>query len=235
MFAVLKNFNRLEKGIFLARENRFCLRVRFKEQEIRIYTNNTGSMLGLLEKGNRLWFSKSSNSKRKLPYTLELIEVGKVLVGVNTALPNQILKVVWEKGIVKKWQHTFFYAEKKINKSRLDAYLEGENKKIWIEAKNVTLVKNNIAYFPDAKTTRGVKHLKELIELKSRGFLAYCFYLIPREDAQAFCPAKFIDPIYAYWLEQAVKKGVKVLALRLKVKEDRFILDRFVPLSLKGL
>lgn len=235
MLAVLKNFNRLEKGIFLARENRFCLRVAFKNREIRVYTNNTGSMLGLLKKGNRLWFSKSSNLKRKLPYTLEIVEVGKVLVGVNTTLPNQILKVVWEKGLVKKWQHTVFYAEKKINRSRLDAYLEGENKKIWIEAKNVTLVKNNIAYFPDAKTTRGVKHLQELIELKNKGFLSYCFYLIPREDAQAFGPARFIDPVYAHWLEKAVKGGVKVLALRLRVKEDRFILDRFLPLSLKKL
>lgn len=234
MLAVFPLKFSLQKGIFLAREKRFRVKVRAQGKEFWIYTNNTGSMRGLLEPGRTIWFSKSANKKRKLPYTLELIEVNGVLVSVNTALPNQMLQFLWEKSLIPFWKNTHFQAEKSIEQSRLDGFLLGQEKKIWVEAKNVTLVENNIAYFPDAKTKRGVKHLQDLIALGQKGDLACALYVVPREDARGFLPADFIDPDYAYWFWQAVKKGVKVFCLRLKVRPQEFILDRFIPLLKRG-
>ncbi len=132
-------------------------------------------------------------------------------MGVNTLTPNRMLHLAWKGGVlpeVSGYEH--FKSEAKSGQSRLDAMLTGPQGTLWIEAKNVTLVEEGVAYFPDAVTSRGQKHLRELIHLAHGGARAACFYLVQRVDARCFGPADFIDPEFAALFWEAVKEGVEM-------------------------
>jgi sugar fermentation stimulation protein A len=132
-------------------------------------------------------------------------------VGVNTLTPNRILKRAWELGALPDAaDYASIRPETVIGGSRLDACFEGPAGRLWVEAKNVTLVEEDVAYFPDAVTQRGQKHLLELMDLARKGERAACFYLIQRPDAQCFGPADFVDPDFARLYRSALEKGVEV-------------------------
>lgn len=209
----------LTRAFFIQRKKRFIIEAihKLSGKKLWVHTNNTGSMLGLLKQNREILISKSKNKKRKLPYTLEAINIGGLWVGVNTSYPNKILKLLWEKKCLDEWKDISFQPEVFSGKSRLDACLGSGKDKIWIEAKNVTLVEDEVAYFPDAPTLRGANHLRELISLCQKGFKTYCIFLIQRSDAKCFSPADFIDSEYAKLFWQAVKIGVKVIPLKAKI------------------
>ena len=136
------------------------------------------------------------------------------LVGVNTSVPNKLVHLAIEKGDISELSgyDTIRPEVKTSDGSRLDLMLSSKAKRTcYVEIKNCSLVKEGHARFPDAVTTRGRKHLHELIRLKHEGHRAVIFFLIQRMDAQVFTPAETIDPDYAESLGEAEKNGVEVL------------------------
>jgi len=199
------------KAQFIQRHKRFTIEAMYKGNCIWAHTNNTGSMMGLLRKGQTIFLSPAQNSNRKLPYTLELVNIHGMWIGVNTLTPNRILKQAWyHKQLPELLPYNQFISEVKYGDSRFDACVQTPHKKLWIEAKNVTLVEDEIAAFPDAITTRGQKHLKTLIQMKKDGINTALFYFIQRIDCKCFAPADYIDARYAELFYDAKKEGVAI-------------------------
>ena len=155
--------------------------------------------------------------------TGEIIEVDRKMVGVNTLLSNKIVyEALQNKKISKLKNFTEIKKEVKFSdKTRFDFLLLNNEKKCFLEVKNVTLMrKKNIAEFPDAVTSRGTKHLRELIIAKKKGYDAYMLYLIQRDDCKSFKIAGDIDPDYKNAFNEAVKNGVKILCYDCKLNNE---------------
>jgi sugar fermentation stimulation protein A len=170
-------------------------------------------MLGLLRPGVEVVLSPAPGAERKLPWTLEMVKHQGFWVGVNTLVPNRMLKAAWKAGSIpelKGWDR--FRPEVRVMGSRLDACLERDGQRLWVEAKNVTLVEDEVACFPDAVSIRARRHLTELMALAAQGDLAACFYLVQRPDGRCFGPADFIDPDFADVFRQARRAGVRMWA-----------------------
>ena len=205
---------KLLQGTFIKRYKRFFVDIEYNNKTITAHCPNSGSMMGLLNKGNRVWFSRSNNPKRKLKYTLEIINLDKKLVGINTHLTNKIvLEALNQKKIKNLIKFNNIKTEVKFSdKTRFDFLISNDKEKCFVEVKNVTLVREkNIAEFPDAITSRGTKHLNELIAAKKKGFQSYILYLIQRDDCKSFKIAKDIDEEYKIAFNESLKNGVKVL------------------------
>ena len=210
----MKFKERLLQGTLIKRYKRFFVDIKYKNKTITAHCPNSGSMMGLLNKDNRVWFSKSNNPNRKLKYTLEMIEVKKKLVGINTQLTNKIvLEALNEKRIKNLIKFYNIKTEAKFSdKTRFDFLISNSKEKCFVEAKNVTLSREkNVSEFPDAITSRGTKHLRELIVAKKKGFESYILYLIQREDCGSFKIAEDIDEEYKIAFDKALKNGVKIL------------------------
>jgi sugar fermentation stimulation protein A len=186
-------------------------------------------MMGLLEKENKVWFSKAENPNRKLKYTLEIIEIKKKKIGINTLLSN---KIVHESLILKKIESLKKFINIKreakfSDNTRFDFFLTNEKDKSFLEVKNVTLVRNGkIAEFPDSITSRGTKHLNELIKAKKKGYETYILYLIQLEGCNSFKIAKDIDPEYKKTYDKAIKCGVKILCYDCKLNNEEIKLNK---------
>ena len=219
----MKFKERLLQGTLIKRYKRFFVDIKYKNKIITGHCPNSGSMMGLLDKGNKIWFSRSNNQSRKLKYTLEIIEVGKKMIGVNTLLTNKIIfEALSQKKIKNFVKFNNIKNEVKFSdKTRFDFLISNNKEKCFLEVKNVTLSrKGKIAEFPDAITSRGTKHLKELIIAKQRGFESYILYLIQREDCKSFRIAKDIDEDYKIAFDKALKKGVKIICYDCKISTE---------------
>jgi sugar fermentation stimulation protein A len=217
---------------FSRREKRFLVEVQAEKEELWIHCNNSGSMLGLLRPGATVLISPALRQDRQLPYTLELVKHDSIWVGVNTLTPNRFLYLAWEADILPEVSgYEDFKKEARCGESRLDAVLHGQRGTLWIEAKNVTLVEDDVAYFPDAITIRGQKHLRELIHLARQGSRAACFYLIQRADARCFGPAGFIDPDFADLFWEALNEGVEMWPYQAIVSPEGIGLGPRLPLQ----
>ena len=195
----MKFNKKLLQGTLIKRYKRFFVDIKYQNKTITAHCPNSGSMMGLLNKGNIVWFSESINPKRKLKYTLEIIVVNKIPVGINTHLANKIiLESLKNKKIKNLISFTNIKPEVKFsNNTRFDFLLSNNKKKCFLEVKNVTLKrKDSIAEFPDSITSRGSKHLKELINAKKKGYESYMLFLIQREDCKFFKIANDIDEEY---------------------------------------
>jgi sugar fermentation stimulation protein A len=222
-------FHNLITGTFVKRYKRFFVDILHKNKKITAHCPNSGSMLGLLNKDNNVWFSISDNKKRKLKYTLEIMEQEKNLVGVNTHLTNKIVKeALLEKKISELSNVSSIKPEAVFDKNtRFDFLLENYNKKIFLEVKNVTLSRNkNLAEFPDAKTERGKKHLLKLVEAQKKGFDSYMIYLVQRNDCKNFKIAHDIDPEYKKAYDYAKKNKVKMLCYDCQINSQEVKLNK---------
>ena len=219
---------KLLQGTLIKRYKRFFVDIEYQNKIITAHCPNSGSMMGLLNKGNDVWFSEANNPKRKLKYTLEIVDVDKKLVGINTQLTNKIvLEALNQKKIKSLDNFNNIKTEAKFSdKTRFDFLISKNKEKCFLEVKNVTLVrKNRIAEFPDAVTARGTKHLKELTTAKKRGYKSYIFYLIQREDCKSFKIADDIDQEYAIAFNEALKNGVNILCYDCKLSYEEIILN----------
>ena len=224
----MKFKERLLQGTLIKRYKRFFVDIKYKNKTITGHCPNTGSMMGLLNKGNKIWFSRSDNLSRKLKYTLEIIEVGKKMIGINTLLTNKIVfEALSQKRIKNFVKFNNIKPEVKFSdKTRFDFLISDNKEKCFLEVKNVTLSrKDEIAEFPDAITSRWAKHLKELIIAKQRGFESYILYLIQREDCKSFRIAKDIDEDYKIAFDKALKKGVKIICYDCKISSEEIRLN----------
>jgi len=225
----------LIEGILIRRHKRFLADVQLENDAIiTAHTANTGAMTGCSDPGARVWLSDSGNQQRKYPLTWELVEsLQKRLIGINTGLSNKLVKEAIQNGILKALQgyHTIrsevCYGNEK---SRIDLLLEdGDGPKCFIEVKNVTLLEGKTARFPDAVSTRGSKHLRELISMVQQGFRAVLFFCVQREDALAVSPADDIDPEYGQLLRLANSEGVEVMAYGAHITRESIELRYELP------
>ncbi|MEM7620714.1 MAG: DNA/RNA nuclease SfsA [Pseudomonadota bacterium] len=186
---------------------------------------NPGAMLGVKEAGSKIWLSESTNPKRKLKYSWELIEVanGKTptIVGINTAHPNKLVEEGILTGEITELQgyDTLKREVKYGTNSRIDILLTDPQKKnCYVEVKNVHLVrKKKLAEFPDSVTARGAKHLHELCDMIKEGHRAVMVFLIQRNDVQQIDIASDIDPNYNTAFQMARENGVEMLAYKCKL------------------
>ena len=220
--------NPLLSGQLIKRYKRFFVDIKIKNRIITAHCANSGSMMGLLNENNKVWITEAINKKRKLKYTLQIIEENGSKVGVNTHLTNKIVLDALKKNLIKDFNKILKIESEKVfnSNTRFDFYLEDKNNKSFLEVKNVTLKRaDNIAEFPDSVTTRGTKHLNELINAKKKGFNAYLLFLIQREDCNKFKIANHIDPVYSKTLIKAIKHNVKVLCYDCKFSSKGIILN----------
>lgn len=213
---------------FVERRKRFTVFGRLPDgSSVAAHTNNTGSMAGLLRPGQDMLLSPADNPARKLKWTLEAVRVHGDWVGVNTATPNRMLRRAWETGALPELRgYDAYRAEARYGDSRLDALLTGEPGELWVECKNVTLVEDCVAAFPDAVTERGQKHLRELMGLARAGVRVALFFLVQRTDGQCFGPADYVDPTYAELFYEAMAAGVEMWPCVARVDESGIALDR---------
>ena len=230
------NFEKkLISGIFLKRYKRFLVDIKINGKKVTAHCPNTGSMMGLLKKGSPVWLSKSDIKSRKLKYTLQIIEVDRNKVGINTHLTNKIILHALKNKLIKNFKNIkLIKPEVKFgSNTRFDFYVSNNIEKTFIEVKNVTLSrKKGIAEFPDAVTSRGLKHLKELINAAKKGYNVYILYLIQRNDCNEFKIAKDIDPDYFKMLIKAVKKKLKILCYDCKFSTKGIKLNRRIQFKL---
>ena len=226
----------LVRGVLLKRYKRFLADVELEDGTIvTAHCANTGSMKGCSEPNSPVYMSKSDNPKRKLAYSLELIQAGTTWVGINTALPNGIVESAIERRLLPQldpWTH--IRREVKYGKnSRIDLLLESdEAPPCYVEVKNVTLANSGVAKFPDAVTERGRKHLQEMSEEIAKGNRAAMVYLIQRTDCETFSPAEDIDPAYAEALSSALKNGVLAFALEAQPSPEGIVVTRSLPVHI---
>ena len=224
----MKFEKRLLQGTLIKRYKRFFVDIKYKGKTITAHCPNSGSMMGLLDLGNKVWFSESNNPKRKLKYTIEIISSNGNLVGINTHLTNKLVFEALKKGKIKSLinYHNIKSEVKFSDSTRFDFLISNDNKKCFLEVKNVTLVRNNnIAEFPDAITSRGAKHLRELVNAKKKGYESCILYLIQREDCKILKIAKDIDEKYKDFFDSALKNGVKILCYDCKISNEEIIVN----------
>ena len=227
--------NKLIPGLLIKRYKRFFVDVRVNNQILTVHCPNTGSMHGLLDQGNKVWISKSNNPKRKLKYTLEIIEVKKTKVGINTHSTNKIVHDALQNNLIKGFNNNMdIKPEIKFGaNTRFDFLVSSKKYQSFIEVKNVTLSrKRNLAEFPDAETSRGLKHIGELIKASKKKFKVYILFVIQRNDCNSFSIAKDIDPNYANALSKAVKNNLKILCYDCKFSPKGIKLNRQIKFIL---
>ena len=227
--------NRLISGLFIKRYKRFFVDIKINNKIITAHCPNTGSMYGLLKKGNKVWISKSNNPNRKLKYTLEIIEDNYSKVGVNTHATNKIVYHALQNNLIKEFDNILeIKPETKFGlNTRFDFLVTYKKHKAFIEVKNVTLSrKKSLAEFPDAITTRGLKHINELLKASKKDYKIFILYLIQRDDCKSFTIAKDIDPNYAIALNKAVKNKLKILCYDCKFSSKGIKLNNKIKLKI---
>ena len=240
-------FEPLVEGFLIKRYKRFLADIQINTGEIvTAHCANTGPMRGLLKEGAEVRISFSSSTTRKLPWTWEQIKVTgtnkkEVWVGINTLFANKLIRKVIEQNLLKdklgdiaKIKSEVPYGKDK--KSRIDFLLtpkssNPDNRNIYVEVKNTTWTKNNVALFPDTETKRGQKHLKELKDLipKSKSVLIRC---ITRKDVDYFAPGDEADPTYGKLFRESTHEGMIVIPCCFEFHLDQVIWKGFRPLKL---
>jgi sugar fermentation stimulation protein A len=221
--------SRLIRGTLIQRYKRFLADVRLSNGEIvTAHCTNTGSMMGCKEPGSAVYLSRSYKPNRKLAYTWELIRVNGTWVGINTMHPNRLVAEAVQSGVLRELaRYNSIRREVRTRPgTRLDFCFESANGSCFVEVKNVTLVINDAAAFPDAVSMRGTKHLKELLRLRRMGHRAAVVFVIQRGDCEFFRPADEIDKEYGHWLRKAIKAGVEALPYQAKVTPKEIVLTQ---------
>jgi sugar fermentation stimulation protein A len=229
---LLYTYPPLHSGILVKRYKRFFADIELDTGElITAHCPNTGPMTGVCKVGAPVQVSFHDNPKRKLSYTWEMIQIDGVWIGINTALPNKLIKIALEQHLFPELsayepiRSEVVYGQD--NRSRIDFLLMAGAQKVYLEVKNTTcpnLVSrgagyDDVAVFPDTETTRGQKHLRELTDVMpdSRSVM---LYLINRGDKTKFAPGDTTDPVYGQLLRAAVAKGLEVLPCRFEVSPE---------------
>ena len=219
-------------GILVRRYKRFLADVSLDDGSVvTAHCANTGSMLQVSGPGSRVMLTEAVNPLRKTRYDWQMIEVNGMWAGINTSVPNILLREGFEEGVIREFRgyDTIRMEVRYGHNSRVDALLSGKHGICYAEAKNVTLVEDGRALFPDSVTARGAKHLDELADMSQSGHGAVLFLLSQRMDANSMGIASHIDPYYAEHLKTAVSKGVTVIAWRAEVSTEGITLDKELP------
>jgi len=235
----LKEAPPMRPAILLRRYKRFLADVELDNGEvITVHTPNTGSMLGCSAPGSRIWLRDSGNPKRKYRYSWEITETAEgVLVGVNTGITNRLVWAGIESGTVAELQgYGSIRREVRYGSenSRIDLLLDGhaDGRRCYVEVKNVTTCDGEgYAFFPDAVSVRGSKHLRELMGVVAEGGRGVIFFCVQRADATRVRPADEIDSTYGRTLREAIANGVEAVAYRARVTPQGSVLECPLPVE----
>ncbi len=221
----------LTQGRLLRRYKRFLADILLDDgREVVAHCANPGSMMGLDAPGNRVWLSANSNPRAKLDWRWELLETDGAMIGINTQHPNRIVQEAIEAGHVPELQgyETLRREVRYGANSRIDILLQGSDRPdCYVEVKNVHLMRTPaLAEFPDARTQRGEKHLRELQNMVRKGKRAVMFYLVQRDDCTNFALAGDIDPDYATAFREATTAGVEAVCYDCAISPQEITLRR---------
>ena len=240
-------FDPLIEGVLIKRYKRFLADIQLQSGEVvTAHCANTGPMKGLLSEGAKVRMSVSSSPKRKLPFTWEQIRVldaknEEVWVGINTLFANKLIKKVIEQNLLYKIIGEISTIKSEVpygkdKKSRIDFFLtpkssNPDKRNIYVEVKNTTWIKENVALFPDTVTKRGQKHLMELKELipESKSVLVLC---ITRKDACFFAPGDDADPLYGNLFRQSLHEGMITIPCAFEFHKDHVSWNGIKPLKI---
>ncbi len=249
-------YERIVKGIFVERPNRFIAYVEIDGKPEVAHVKNTGRCRELLVPGSTVYLERGNNPQRKTAYDLVAVEKGNRLINMDSQAPNKVV----EEWLLKKELFPGLICvrpETKYGNSRFDFYVEyegvdsqgrqldaeidceltGASHKAFIEVKGVTLERDGVVLFPDAPSERAVKHVEELIQAKADGYDAYIILVIQMSGVKYFLPNQETHPEFADALQKAEAAGVKILAYDCNVQFDALDLNNPVPvyLSLENL
>lgn len=230
-------FPPLVAGRFLKRDNRFRVQVEVNGRRTFAHLPNSGRLHELLHPGRQVYLAPQPGAHRKTPYDLMLVDLDGLLVSVDARLPPTLFLEAWRSGRLPwlpfeaAWQ---VQREPPCGRGRLDLLLQTpQGDRLWIETKSVTWVEEGIAYFPDAPTSRGRRHLACLIQKAQQGDRAVVVFIIQRPDARCFAPHP-ADPAFPPALQQAHARGVEVYAHRFQVTIEGIEPLDPVPVHLEG-
>ena len=204
------------RAVFLERLNRFVARVDLEGKAETVHVKNTGRLKELLIPGSEVWLARSGNPERKTRF--DLIAVRKksgVLFNIdsqaaNTVTMEWLLRQSWDE---IRPEYTF-------GNSRVDFFMRRDGVKYLMEVKGCTLEKDGVGFFPDAPTERGTKHIRELIRAAEEGYTASLAFVIQMDGVYEVRPNRDTDPAFANAMEDAVRRGVKILFLPCHVEPD---------------
>ena len=219
-------------GTLIKRYKRFLADIELEDgSTVTVHCPNSGSMKGCAAPGSPVLLSRSSNQGRKYPLTWELVQVNSFWVGINTSRPNGLVNEAIGNGTVTELQgYTSIRPEVTYGEhSRIDLLLEGPLGRCFVEVKNATMIAGNRALFPDAVTTRGQKHLNELMRVVREGNRGVIFFTVQRGDCESVSPADGIDPEYGRLLRMALSCGVEAFAYRALITPEEILLTRHLP------
>lgn len=229
-------YNKMVEAKFIERPNRFVAYCDIDGDIQKIHVKNTGRCKELLVPGCTVYLEESDNPNRQTKYSLISVMKGDRLINMDSQVTNKIVyEALKDKSLTLPGfdeEITLIKPEKTYGNSRFDIYLEGETKKAFIEIKGCTLEIDGVVKFPDAKTERGVKHVKELIKAREDGYLSYIILVIQMEDVLYFTPNVDMHKEFGDVLKEADEKGVKILAYDSKVEIDNIKLNKPVKVVL---
>ncbi|WP_241571321.1 DNA/RNA nuclease SfsA [Rosenbergiella nectarea] len=225
----------LQPATLIKRYKRFLADVRLPSGEITtIHCANTGAMTGCATPGDTVWYSTSTSTTRKYPYSWELSQTtDHHWIGINTLRANQLVEeLLTRQGVPSLAQFTHWQREVAFGdeKSRIDFVLSNEkDQKYYLEVKSVTLLANGKGYFPDTVTARGQKHLRELMSIVKQGHRAGLFFAVLHTGIHQVSAAKHLDPVYAQLLREAIAIGVEVIVYRAQISRHQLLLVDPIP------
>ena len=224
------------EGVFVERLNRFAALVEINGQLEMIHVANSGRMRELFVPGYRMLLKPRPGAHRKTKYDLALVDMGFGLASADARLPNALVREALDGGRLPQFAgYPQVRPESTFGDSRLDFLLEGPAGKCYLETKSVTLVEDGVGLFPDAPTSRGVKHLKSLEHALADGHRAAVLFVIQRYDARSFSTSDDSDPEFAAALRHAMAAGVEAFAYRCRVTERLVELAEQLPIRLAPL
>ncbi|MEI6895518.1 MAG: DNA/RNA nuclease SfsA [Colwellia sp.] len=223
----------VQPATLIKRYKRFLADIKLpNNKETTIHCANTGAMKGCAEPNDTIWYSTSNNSKRKYPFSWEFTQTqDDQFICVNTLRANQLVEEALRQGLIGEitgfqvLQREIKYGHEN---SRID-FLATYNDKpdTYIEVKSVTLLEAGHGYFPDAVTTRGQKHLRELMDMVAQGHRSVLLFAILHSGINDIAAAHHVDPTYAKLLKEACLAGVEILAYKAEfsLKQGEFEID----------
>lgn len=223
-------YAQIRPATFLARPNRFVARVELDGREETVHVKNTGRCRELLAPGFRVYLAAAENPARKTGYDLVAVQRGDRLINLDAQAPNKVFGEWAASGGLPGL--TLLRPETAWGESRFDFYWESAAQRGFVEVKGVTLEVDGGAYFPDAPTLRGVKHLRELAAARAQGYRAAVCFVIQMEGVDFFSPNDATHPQFGQALREAAAAGVEVWAYDCAVTPDSLTLRAPVPLRL---
>ena len=222
----------IRKAEFIRRPNRFIAHVLLNGEEVICHVKNTGRLRELLAPGATVFLEESDNPARKTRFDLVGVLRGSEVVNIDSQAPNQAVgEWLRSGGLFEDVSHV--KAEARYGDSRFDFYIESAGRrKAFMEVKGVTLLQDGVARFPDAPTTRGVKHIGELVKCLEDGYEAYILFLLEMKGSRWMEPNDATHPAFGKALREAAKKGVKVLAYDCLVTPENLEVDTKIEVRL---